>query len=97
MAQAARDACARVSPIDPCADDGGGDGWHLAVLGGRMEVVLLYLYRADGPLTGVHVRTVVHRGVVARLQVLEDDGQLVERLPLQFCPQRGIRGTGESW
>ena len=76
--------------------DGGRDGWHLAVLGGRMEVVLLYLYRADSPLTGVHIRAVVHRGVVARLQVLEDDGQLIERLPLQFCPQRGILGHGRE-
>lgn len=96
LAQTARDACASRLPIDPCADDGGGDGWHLAVLCGRMEVVLLYLYRADGPLTGVYVRAVVHRGVVARLQVLEDDGQLVERLPLQFCPQRGILGHGRE-
>lgn len=96
LAQAARDACAACLPIDPCADDGGGDGWHLAVLCGRMEVVLLYLYRADGPLTGVYVRAVVHRGVVARLQVLEDDGQFVERLPLQFCPQRGILGHGRE-
>ena len=93
---AARDACAACLSINPCADDGGGDGWHLAVLCGRMEVVLLYLYRADGPLTGVYVRAVVHRGVVARLQVLEDDGQLVERLPLQFCPQRGILGHGRE-
>ena len=89
----------RVSPIDPCADDGGGDGgdgWHLPVFGGRMEVVFLYLYRADGPLAGVHVRAVVYRGVVAGFQVLEDDGQFVETFPLQFCPQRGILGHGRE-